>query len=50
MGLLQKNNIIRVIREDYDDGRRFWPREIWSKHIDNFDDHYDPRNIENALS
>jgi farnesyl-diphosphate farnesyltransferase len=37
--LLQKNPIICVIREDCDDRRRFWPREIWSKHIDNFEDH-----------
>ncbi len=34
--LLQKNNIIRDVREDHDDGRRFWPKEIWSKHVDNF--------------
>lgn len=32
--LLQNNNVIRDLREDFDDGRRFWPREIWSKHVD----------------
>jgi farnesyl-diphosphate farnesyltransferase len=38
MGLfLQKTNIIRDIREDRDDGRRFWPEEIISKHVANFD-------------
>jgi farnesyl-diphosphate farnesyltransferase len=30
---LQKTNIIRDIREDFDDKRRFWPKEIWSKHV-----------------
>ncbi|RDL36151.1 Uncharacterized protein BP5553_06763 [Venustampulla echinocandica] len=48
--LLQKNNIIRDIREDYDDGRRFWPKEIWSKHVDNFDDLFKPENLELALN
>jgi farnesyl-diphosphate farnesyltransferase len=51
MGLfLQKNNIIRDIREDYDDGRRFWPREIWSKHVDKFEDLFKPECLENALN
>ncbi|THG97942.1 hypothetical protein EW145_g7510, partial [Phellinidium pouzarii] len=27
--LLQKTNILRDFREDVDDGRLFWPREIW---------------------
>ncbi|KAK1621891.1 putative farnesyl-diphosphate farnesyltransferase [Colletotrichum phormii] len=51
MGLaLQKNNIIRDVREDHDDGRRFWPREIWSKHVDNFEDLFKPENLECALN
>jgi farnesyl-diphosphate farnesyltransferase len=51
MGLfLQKNNIIRDIREDYDDGRRFWPREIWSKHVDKFEDLFEPECLEIALN
>ncbi|KIM39543.1 hypothetical protein M413DRAFT_447022 [Hebeloma cylindrosporum] len=29
--LLQKTNIIRDFREDVDDKRYFWPREIWGK-------------------
>ncbi|OQD75583.1 hypothetical protein PENDEC_c006G01950 [Penicillium decumbens] len=50
MGLfLQKNNIIRDIREDFDDGRRFWPREIWSNHVDNFEDLFEPKYLRNAL-
>lgn len=35
---LQKTNIIRDVQEDYHDQRRFWPREIWTKHVANFDD------------
>jgi farnesyl-diphosphate farnesyltransferase len=48
--LLQKNNIIRDVREDHDDGRRFWPKEIWSKHVDNFEDLFEPKNLELALN
>lgn len=51
MGLfLQKTNIIRDIREDFDDDRRFWPKEIWSKHVDNFEDLFKPENKEAALN
>ncbi|GAA96912.1 uncharacterized protein L969DRAFT_90325 [Mixia osmundae IAM 14324] len=33
MGLmLQKTNILRDFREDIDDGRLFWPKEIWGKY------------------
>ncbi|CEL03602.1 hypothetical protein ASPCAL04754 [Aspergillus calidoustus] len=35
---LQKTNIIRDVHEDHVDGRYFWPREIWSKHVNSFDD------------
>ncbi|CDZ96456.1 Farnesyl pyrophosphate synthase [Phaffia rhodozyma] len=31
--LLQKTNILRDIREDADEGRGFWPREIWANPI-----------------
>ena len=48
--LLQKNNIIRDVREDHDDGRRFWPKEIWSKHVDKFEDLFKPENLELALN
>lgn len=49
MGLfLQKTNIIRDVREDFDDKRRFWPKEIWSKHVDKFEDLFDPKNKEAA--
>ncbi|ODV93879.1 hypothetical protein PACTADRAFT_51627 [Pachysolen tannophilus NRRL Y-2460] len=39
MGLfLQKANIIRDFKEDLDDGRSFWPKEIWSKYINTLKD------------
>jgi farnesyl-diphosphate farnesyltransferase len=47
---LQKTNIIRDIREDFDDKRRFWPKEIWSKHVTDFDDLFDPKNLQSALA
>ena len=51
MGLfLQKTNIIRDIKEDQDDNRRFWPKEIWSKHVDKFEDLFKPENQEVALN
>ncbi|KAJ3099541.1 bifunctional farnesyl-diphosphate farnesyltransferase/squalene synthase, partial [Physocladia obscura] len=34
MGLfLQKVNIIKDYREDWNDGRSFWPEEIWGKYV-----------------
>ncbi|KAL4950893.1 squalene synthase [Aspergillus filifer] len=39
--LLQKTNIIRDVHEDYVDGRRFWPEEIWSNHVEKFDSLFD---------
>lgn len=51
MGLfLQKTNIIRDVREDEDDNRRFWPKEIWSNHVDNWEDLFKPENREKALN
>ncbi|KAG9229324.1 isoprenoid synthase domain-containing protein [Amylocarpus encephaloides] len=47
---LQKANIIRDVREDFIDQRRFWPKEIWSKHVDKFDDLFDPKHQEAALT
>ncbi|EMG47120.1 ERG9 Squalene synthase ERG9 [Candida maltosa Xu316] len=35
MGLfLQKTNIIRDYHEDLEDGRSFWPKEVWGKYTD----------------
>jgi farnesyl-diphosphate farnesyltransferase len=51
MGLfLQKTNIIRDIKEDSDDNRKFYPREIWSRHVDKFEDLFKPENQEAALN
>ena len=47
---LQQVNITRDIKEDLDDGRRFWPKEIWSKHVDKFEDMFKPENKEKALN
>ncbi|KAL3421368.1 squalene synthetase [Phlyctema vagabunda] len=47
---LQKTNIIRDVREDFDDKRRFWPKEIWSKHVVKFDDLFDPNHRQAALA
>ncbi|OJD14070.1 farnesyl-diphosphate farnesyltransferase [Emergomyces pasteurianus Ep9510] len=51
MGLfLQKTNIIRDVKEDHVDNRNFWPKEIWSKHVDEFEDLFKPENREAALN
>jgi farnesyl-diphosphate farnesyltransferase len=47
---LQQVNIIRDIKEDLDDKRRFWPKEIWSKHVDKFEDLFKPENKQAALN
>lgn len=47
--LLQQTNIIRDIREDHDDKRYFWPKEVWSKHVDKFSDLFEPSHREQAL-
>jgi farnesyl-diphosphate farnesyltransferase len=35
---LQKTNIIRDIREDLDEGRSFWPRQIWGNYAASIND------------
>lgn len=35
---LQQINIIRDVREDFIDGRRFWPKDVWSKHAKELSD------------
>ncbi|KAF1832728.1 farnesyl-diphosphate farnesyl transferas-like protein [Decorospora gaudefroyi] len=47
---LQQVNVTRDIKEDLDDGRRFWPKEIWSKHVDQFEDLFKPENKDKALN
>jgi farnesyl-diphosphate farnesyltransferase len=51
MGLfLQKTNVIRDYREDLDDKRKFWPRQVWSKYADNLGDFADSKNLDAVLS
>lgn len=47
---LQQVNIIRDIKEDFDDQRRFYPKEIWSKYVNSFEDLFKPENKELALN
>jgi farnesyl-diphosphate farnesyltransferase len=46
---LQQTNIIRDIREDHEDKRYFWPKAIWSKHVDKFSDLFEKQYEEKAL-
>ncbi|KAF5519396.1 putative squalene synthase [Colletotrichum aenigma] len=46
---LQKTNIIRDIHEDYLDKRAWWPKEIWSKHVDKWEDLFKPEYQRQAL-
>ncbi|KAK7756905.1 bifunctional farnesyl-diphosphate farnesyltransferase/squalene synthase [Diatrype stigma] len=46
---LQKTNIIRDVHEDFLDKRRFWPKDIWSKHVDKWDDLFDPKYRTQAM-
>lgn len=46
---LQQVNILRDIREDHEDNRRFWPKEIWSKYVDSFEDMFKPQYQEKAM-
>lgn len=46
---LQKTNIIRDIHEDQLDKRRWWPKEIWSKYVDDWDDLFKPEYRTKAL-
>ncbi|KAL7620619.1 bifunctional farnesyl-diphosphate farnesyltransferase/squalene synthase [Parahypoxylon ruwenzoriense] len=41
--LLQKTNIIRDVHEDFEDKRRFWPNDIWTKYVDKWEDMFDPK-------
>ncbi|KAI1384006.1 farnesyl-diphosphate farnesyltransferase [Hypoxylon trugodes] len=46
---LQKVNIIRDVHEDFEDKRRFWPKSIWSKYVEQWDDMFDPKYRTKAL-
>jgi farnesyl-diphosphate farnesyltransferase len=47
---LQQTNIIRDIKEDWEEKRRFWPKQVWSKHVNNFEDLMKPEHREAALN
>ncbi|KAI9899318.1 hypothetical protein N3K66_005779 [Trichothecium roseum] len=47
---LQKVNIIRDIHEDQVDGRRWYPKEIWNKHVKEWEHMFDPKYEEQALN
>lgn len=50
MGLfLQKTNIVRDYLEDINEGRTFWPQEIWSNYGNSLSDFRDPANRKFAL-
>lgn len=46
---LQKTNIIRDVHEDFLDKRRFWPKDVWSKYVDKWDDMFDPKYRTQAM-
>lgn len=52
MGLfLQKTNIIRDYHEDLQDGRSFYPREIWLKYTDELPNFYKkPEELKNGVA
>lgn len=51
MGLfLQKTNIIRDYLEDIEEGRTFWPHEIWSMYGNHLEDFKDPANRKFSLA
>jgi len=43
-------NIIRDVKEDWDENRCFWPKEIWSKYVDSFEDLLKVENKDAALN
>ena len=48
--LLQKTNILRDVKEDVDEGRGFWPKEIWAKHgFNSMKELIDPAREKEAL-
>ncbi|KAI0229790.1 bifunctional farnesyl-diphosphate farnesyltransferase/squalene synthase [Massospora cicadina] len=50
MGLfLQKVNIIRDYLQDYQEGRSFWPKQIWGKYVKELGDFTKAENEDQAL-
>ena len=51
MGLfLQKTNIIRDFLEDLEQGRTWWPRDVWSRHAHGLSDLAQPQHRHAALA
>ncbi|KAI8618950.1 isoprenoid synthase domain-containing protein [Chytriomyces sp. MP71] len=54
MGLfLQKVNIMKDYLEDLNDGRQFWPKEVWGKYVkkgEGIDALAKPENVDDALA
>mmetsp|Transcript_24896 Transcript_24896/g.64850 ORF Transcript_24896/g.64850 Transcript_24896/m.64850 type:complete len:419 (+) Transcript_24896:46-1302(+) len=49
MGLfLQKTNIIRDYKEDLDDGRTWYPKEVWGNYVDSLESLGNPENRDKA--
>ncbi|CAN6629092.1 squalene synthase Erg9p [Trichomonascus vanleenenianus] len=46
---LQRTNIIRDYREDQDEGRSFWPKEVWGKYAKELKDFTKPENEQNGI-
>src|SRR3954452_1467225 len=50
MGLfLQKVNILRDFTEDLNENRRYWPKQIWSKYVEEIDELMLPKNKTNSI-
>ncbi|KAM4837298.1 squalene synthase isoform 1-T1 [Thomomys bottae] len=50
MGLfLQKTNIIRDYLDDQQEGREFWPQEVWGRYVKKLGDFTKPENIDLAV-
>jgi farnesyl-diphosphate farnesyltransferase len=50
MGIfLQKINILRDFTEDLSENRRYWPKQIWSKYVEEIDELILPKNKTNSI-
>src|SRR4051794_15154468 len=50
MGLfLQKINILRDFTEDLNENRKYWPKQIWSKYVEEIDELILPENKRNSI-
>ncbi|XP_073911392.1 squalene synthase isoform X3 [Castor canadensis] len=47
--LLQKTNIIRDYLEDCQEGRVFWPKEVWGRYVKKLGDFAKPENVDVAV-